>query len=323
MVHEGTLLNRQQVERIIESEYAGAINVALETVYGPYLEKARFANEIEDGLERFLADEYRFLDEATPGTLVAEFVHLKYDYHNARVVLKRHYFGDSDAEVVLSSLGTVPVDDLHEAMEHRVQGLPAHLQELMENVRKAVESGSADPQRVDTIVDRMFLERRLCIATVERSNLLVDFSRAAIDVANLHVLLRGHVLEKGRDYYREALSEGGRLSKTLMLDLSGQPFDAASRKLLDSAYGRMLGDVLARGDERVRLTSLDRATDECLLEQVDRFSSVSVGPERIVRFMLTRENEVAMLRIIFMGKLHGLSPAVIEERLPLHYFREA
>jgi len=324
MVHEGTLLNRQQVERIIEADYRGAVHVALETVYGPYLEKAEFAHEVEEGLERFLAGEYRFLDEAAPGTPVAWFMHLKYDYHNARVVLKRRYFGDSDPDGLLSGLGTVPVEDIRAGVEEEAaHGLPGYLQKLLANAGRVVEEGGRDPQLVDTVVDRGFLEKRLEVAGLDGGGLLVEFSRAATDVANLNVLLRGQALGKGRDYYRRALAEGGRLSRALLIDLAGQPFDAVSRRLLDSAYGGMLADVLSRGEEKVRLTSLDRASDEYLLDRVSRFSSVSVGPERIVRFMLTRENEVSMLRIIFMGKLHGLTPAVIEERLPLHYLGEA
>lgn len=323
MVHEATLVNRQQIERMVDSGLPEALNVSMETVYGPYLEGMALASDVEAGLERFLADEYRFLDEVSSDTLVAEFMHLKYDYHNARVVLKRHYFGDSGGERPFSRLGTVPVDSLQEALERNVPGFPQHLADLLESVKRIVAGGGADPQRVDIVVDRLFMERRLEIATKEKSDLLVDFSRAAIDVANLRVLLRGLALGKKSDFYAEALAEGGRLPGDRLLDLSGQPMGTISERLLDSAYGRMLTEVFVRGEETARLTSLDRATDEYLLEKVRGFYRVSVGPERIIRFMMTRESEVAMLRIIFMGKLHEVSPAVIEARLPVQYIKEA
>jgi len=323
MVHESTLLNWQQVQRLIESDFNEAKTVSLETVYGPYLEGSNNTLEVESALERFLADEYRFLDEICAGTLVAEFMHLEYDFHNLRVVLKRHHFGDTGGEEPLVMLGTVSMEELQEAVEQpQTARVQAYLKEVITGVRVGVGRDGADPQVVDTMVDRAFLERRLTVAEEERSGLLISFCQAAIDVANLRIILRGIGFGKDVDYYQEALAEGGKLLKKELLDLAGEPFSTVAERLLNSRYGRMLTDVVERGEEGARLTTLDRASDEYLLDQVKGFSRVSVGPERIVRYMLARENEVLVLRIIFMGKLHSLSPEVIEARLPLGYLKE-
>lgn len=318
MVHEAMLLKGQQVRRMIESDFKEALDVSLETVYGPYLEGATVPGEIEDGLERFLVDEYGFFDDVCEGTLVAEFMYLKYDFHNMRVLLKRRFLGDSGDDRLLSGLGGLDMDEMSQAIEGQLSlQLPGYSVDLVERVRSVVERGGADAQRIDTVIDRAFLERRLEVAQAEGSELLVGFCRAAIDVANLRVLLRGIALGKERSFYEEALADGGKLERKQLLEISGEPFGTVSERLLESRYGRMLTGVLEAGEERVRLTSLDRVSDEYLLKQVHGFSRVSVGPERIVRFMLTRENEVAMLRVIFMGKLHGLAPEVIEAGLPV------
>lgn len=323
MVHEATLLNWQQVERLIESHFHEAITVSLETVYGSYMEGANDALQVESALERFLADEYRFLDEVCAGTLVAEFMHLKYDFHNLRVVLKRYHFGDTGGEEPLIGLGTVSLEELREAVEQpQTARVQAYLKEVITGARVGLERGGADPQVVDTMIDRAFLERRLTVAEEERSGLLVSFCQAAIDVANLRIILRGIGFGKDVYYYQEALAEGGKLPKKELLELAGEPFSKVAERLLNSRYGRMLTGVVERGEERARLTTLDKASDEYLLDQVKGFSKVSVGPERIVRYMLARENEVMILRIIFMGKLHALSPEIIEARLPLGYVKE-
>jgi V/A-type H+-transporting ATPase subunit C len=321
MVHEATLLKWQQVHRLIESEFNEALAVTLETVYGPYLEGATVPDEIESGLMRFLADEYRFIDEVCAGTLAAELMHTKYDFHNLRVLLKQHYFGDSGEDKLLSELGTVDIEGLRSCVEEQSGGVPGHLRKVVDEVRRRLERGPPDSQLLDTMIDRAFLERRLEVAEMEDSGLLVDFARAAVDVANLRVLLRGLGLDKDKEYYYDALAEGGKLSRRDLLELSGEPFDSLVDKLLKSRYGQMLTDVLQRGEDRARLTSLDKASDDYLLGELRRFTLVSMGPERIVRFMMTRENEVAMLRIILMGKLHALSPEVIEARLPLAHLR--
>jgi V/A-type H+-transporting ATPase subunit C len=317
MVQEASLLTWQQVHRLIESDFEEALAVTQETVYGPYLEGAILPEEIGSGLMRFLIDEYRFIDEVCAGTLAAEFMHTKYDFHNLRVLLKQHYFDDSGEDKLFSELGTVDVEELRRCVEVQSGQVPGYLREVEIEVRRRLERDPADPQLLDTVIDRAFLERRLKVAELEDSGLLIDFSRAAIDVANLRVLLRGFSLGKEREYYDEALAEHGKLPRGDLLDLSGQPYENLAEKLLKSQYGQMLTDVLGRGEEKVRLTSLDKASDDYLLGEMRRFTMVSMGPERVVRFMMTRENEVVMLRIILMGKLHALSPQVIEARLPL------
>jgi V/A-type H+-transporting ATPase subunit C len=192
------------------------------------------------------------------------------------------------------------------------------VQRVIDLTAAAMGEGS-DPQRIDSIVDRAFLEERLDVAEHERSQLLVAFSQAAIDLANLRVVLRGHRLEKGPGFYEEALARGGRLSRSRLLAMAVEPFETVTDRLLESRYGKMLEPVLSRSEGRVRLTYLDKESDEYLLDQVRLFWRVSVGPERIVKYMLTRENEVAMLRVILMGKLHGLTPEAISARLPAAY----
>jgi V/A-type H+/Na+-transporting ATPase subunit C len=322
MVHEATMLNWQQVQRMVESDLEEALGVSTETVYGPYLAGAGSAKEVEDGLERFLADEYKFMDEVCAGTLVARFMHLKYDFHNLRVILKNHYFGDAAGDELLSRLGTISIERLNETIEQpAAHNLPDYVEGVLAVARSEMANNPSDPQRLDSLVDRAYLKERLRIAIEEGSSLLVDFCRATIDIANLRILLRGLNLSKAQEFYSEALAEGGRFPRGNLIMLAGQPWENVVDRLLESRYGHMLSSVLERGEGKVRLTSLDRASEEYLLEKLRGFSRVSVGPERIVRFMLSRENEVALLRIIFLGKLHALTPAAIEAQIPSDYLK--
>lgn len=324
MVREATLLKRQQVERMLHSDYRDALGVTFDTVYGQYLEGAEVVADIESGLERFLAEEYRFLDETCSGTLVAEFMHLKYDFHNIRVLAKRHFMGDSGDERLYSSLGTVALESLERALEVASSpGLPPRIEETVRLVRSAAERGEQTSQAIDTVIDRAYLKVRLKIAREEGSGSLEDLCRSAIDIANLNILLRGLTLGKESSFYEAALVEGGKLPRKELLALAGQPFSEVARKLLDSRYGRMLSEVLDRGTDRTRLTSLDRISDDYLMDKVNRFSRVSIGPERIIRYMMTRETEVAMLRLILVGKLNQLSTGMIESRLPDEYLKRA
>jgi V/A-type H+-transporting ATPase subunit C len=322
MVRESGLLRQQELTRILYSSYQEALGVALDTVYGRYLEDAKVPDDIESGLERFLFDQYGFLDEACSGMGVAEFMHMKYDFHNLRVLAKNVLLGESDEDKLISDLGTVAPELLKEFLEGlKSPGVPARIAGAAELALRLAGGGDIDSQAIDTLVDRAFLESRLEIAHKVGSPPLEAFCRSAIDVANLLILLRGFALGKGPSFYQAAIAQGGGLSRNELLALAGRPFPEVTDRLLNSRYGQLLSDALEKGEERARLTSLDRVSDDILLEKVGNFSKVSIGPERIVKYMMTRENEVVMLRIIFVGKLNLLPTGDIEARLPMQYLR--
>lgn len=322
MVHEAALLDWQRIVRLLESGFSECLEILRETEYGPYLEDAVVSGDVEEGLQRFLVGQYSFLDDICAGTYVARFLHLKYDFHNLKVIFKEKYFGDS-TEDMLWVLGSLDVEVLEAAINSgQVGHLPRYWDGVVEEVRAAVEADEEDPGTVDAVADRLYLERRLELARMEKSRFLISHARAAIDVANLRILLRGRRLDKEQGYYRLALANGGRLERIMLLDLSGDAHERLAARLISTRYGRMLEEVLHTEDKEVRLTSLDRHSDEYLLEKLGAMDRIRVGPERIVRYILTRENEVVLIRIILQGKLHRLTPAAIEEVINPKYLAE-
>jgi len=323
MTRESTLLDEVEVQRMLYSDYREAMGIALDSACGHHLEGAVTAADIEAGLGRFLEEQYRFMDDACGGTPVSEFMHLKYDFHNLRVLLKRRHLGEDVHEELFSALGTVDLEAIGRALDSGGStGVPACMAEPIETVGAAAEAGRLDAQLVDTVVDRAFLERRLDIALDVGSTTLEAFCRASIDVANLTVMLRGMSLGKAEAFYEAALCEGGKLPGKELLSLTGRPFSDVTARLLNTPYGQILAEAV-NGEERARLTSLDRASDDFLMEKVRSFSVISVGPERIVAYMMAREREIAVLRIILVGKISGLPTGAIEARLPTAFRKSA
>ncbi|MCG2795896.1 MAG: V-type ATPase subunit, partial [Actinomycetia bacterium] len=268
MVHEAALLDWQRIVRLLESGFSECLEILRETEYGPYLEDAVVSEDVEEGLQRFLVGQYSFLDDICAGTYVARFLHLKYDFHNLKVIFKEKCFGDS-TEDMLSVLGSLDVEVLEAAINSgQVGHLPRYWDGVVEEVRAAVEADEEDPGTVDAVADQLYLERRLELARMEKSRFLISYARAAIDVANLRILLRGRRLDKEQGYYRLALANGGRLERIMLLDLSGDAHERLVARLISTRYGRMLEEVLHTEDKEVRLTSLDRHSDEYLLEKL-------------------------------------------------------
>ncbi|MBN1289976.1 MAG: V-type ATPase subunit [Actinobacteria bacterium] len=319
MYREGSQLNWQRIERLLESDFGGCIGILRETSYGPYLETATVSREVEVGLQKFLRDEYEFIDDVCAGTRVAEYLHLKYDFLNLKTVLKENYFNTGNPDMG-TDLGSIDIERIRSSLEKPHAGsLPDYWEGVIQDIkRKLIEYGE-EPHILDAYSDKLYLERRLETADAERSRHLVNFSRAGIDVANLKIIIRGRWVNRGGDYFRKVLAEGGRLDPKLLADLGTEPRERLITTMLAGKYGRMLSKVLRADEKKARLDELDRATDLYLLEEMERFKRVTVGPERIIKYMIRREVEVGLIRIILMGKLHKLSAASIEERLTPAY----
>jgi V/A-type H+-transporting ATPase subunit C len=65
----------------------------------------------------------------------------------------------------------------------------------------------------------------------------------------------------------------------------------------------------------VRLTDFDRKSDDMLMEMVRGMKRVSVGVEPVFAYLRARENEVLMVRMILIAKLHNIPPDAIDKSL--------
>ncbi|MHB8780088.1 MAG: V-type ATPase subunit [Candidatus Geothermincolia bacterium] len=314
-VKETQLLNRQRLGRLIEADFEEALRILEEMDYGQYVVGARFAREVDGGLTGYLADLYDWLRHIAPiSSHISEFVLSRYDFHNLKVFLKSYCCG-GDATQMTLELGTLPVDVLRRAADEP-HSLPSHL------AAAALEVLAHTPisaEQVDLIVDRRYLEHRLRLARAERSGFMIEFSRAAIDLANFKLLLRGRNLGKEPESLRQALAAGGEVPAGELGSLAGKPVEEVLRRLERTRQGATIEGVLALNDRQVRMTEYDRLADDILMRQLRKARRVAVGVEPILGYVSGRENEVMYLRVILMAKLHNLTPEQIESRVRLLY----
>ena len=310
-VREMDLLNRQRLGRLIEADFDEALHILEEVDYGDYLKGARVASDVDAGLIRFLRDLYEMLKEITPaGSHIAEFLLDRYDFHNLKVLLKQSCCGEQKNGLILD-LGTLDPVALEAALENPAK-LPPHMLGPVFEIMALPEITS---QWVDTVVDRNFFEHRLALAREEQSRFMVEFARTSLDLANIKILLRAKNLGKDAGFLARALADGGRMDKAWLVSLVAMPAEEILRALERSKYVAGLLPFLEVEDEQIRLTDYDKRADDLLMAQLHRALQIAVGVEPILGYMRGRENDVTVLRIILMGKLHNLSPEAIERHV--------
>ncbi len=309
-VLETQTLGSQHVERLVEAGYEEALHILEETPIGDYLRHARLAGEVDAGLNAFLRDSYDTLAKALPhDSFIMEFFRCRFDFHNLKALLKAERAG-GEPEGLLEGLGTMDIEELRKGLESPLL-LPWPYKETVEELAQ----GWGTPQELDTLIDRRYLEYRLFLAGREGSPFMVDFARASIDLANLKVLLRARILSKERDYLQALLARGGFVDVVTLVDIYGDASEAMVKKLEGINYFARLMEMAGDEEEVVRLTEFDRRSDDQLMEMVRGTKRISVGVEPIFAYLRSRENEVLMVRLILVAKLHQVPPEAIEKML--------
>ncbi len=314
-VRESALLNRQRIGRLIEADFAEALHILEEVDYGDYVKQAGVAADVDVGLLRFLEDLYDFLTEITPsGSHIRDWLLARYDFHNLKVYLKERCC-DGGLTGITLELGTLPPEVLRAGLDNPLL-LPEHMRDALLEVLVLPEPSS---QQVDSILDRRLLEYRLSLARLERSGFMVQFTRSSIDIANLKALLRAKNLGKEPGWLETVLAAGGELGKKRLLALAQESIPDIMHQLSSTKYAAKLLKYLDVRDDQVGLTEYDRRADDLLMTELHRAQRLVAGVEPILGYVRGRENDVMVLRIILMGKLHNLAPETIEEHLRVLY----
>jgi len=307
---EMRLLMPHHLGRLIEAGYEEALHILGEVEMGDYLAGAATAREVDDGLTAYLHDVYEFLREALPkDSVLYEFFLCRYDFHNLKVLLKARREGTPE-DALLPRMGRMDVEALRRGAENPVE-LPSPYKEV---VTELAES-ELPPRLMESVIDRHFLRYRLFLARWEGSDFMVEFARTCIDFANLKNLLRSRRLGREREEFQKTLVEGGYIQPGYLLELYGDPEELMLRKLERTRYSYRLLEMLEEGEERAGLSEFDRRSDDYIMDMLRASRRISVGVEPVFSFIRARENEVTMVRVILMAKLHNLAPAAIERML--------
>lgn len=307
---ERNLLTSARMERMIDAPSAEeATKVLQEIGYGEF--SAASDRELGAALaqerEKLFADLYRFV----PDKAVVDVFKVKYDYHNIKALLKARAM-DVDGAHLLLDAGRVPADKLAKiVMEGAYDQLPPALAAAAKEASEVL-SATGDPQLGDFVLDRAYYAEMLSAAQATRSDFLVRYVRATIDAANLRSAVRTLRMQKGGDFLRRVLFEGGTVKTESILSaaLGGnleEPFRTTELKAAAE-----LGAEAARGGS---LTKFEKACDDAVTAFAAGAKRVPFGVEAVIGYLVAKEIEFTAVRIIMSSRMAGIGGDTIRERL--------
>ena len=298
---EAKMLTRDKAERMIDAPSFDEAAKML-TDCG-YKDMSGFtAKQVEETLAEHRAEIFAELARLSPNAEPVEVFRMRYDYHNAKIVIKTEADG-RDRSDLMSASGRVSPEILKRSFaEEKYLGLPPVLADAMVEAKSAL-ARSQNPY---------FAE--ICAAAKNLgSAFLKGYAQMLIDAANLRSAVRTMRMNKDTEFLKTALIPGGGIDTGRILAAFGSGDTLASiyaNTLLENAAA--LGAAAVKGGT---MTEFELACDNAVTAYLTGARLVSYGEAPAIAYLAAVEGETTALRMILTGMLAGLPTETIRERL--------
>ncbi len=312
-VLETRLLTRGMVDRMSEAaDFDELIRILADSVYGHSLSRRVQYREL---LKEEEAQTLALFDELCLDERLTRLLHYQYDFHNVKVLVKS-YVAKTEFDYALTGFGSVDTPFLKAAFEEdRLTALPDVLERT---VSKALEGyfSRKDPRSIDLVVDREMIEFFRNAAAEIGNPFVSSLLQVVVDLANIRTLARVKRMGEEREIFRLALLEGGVKSHGWYMDLVDQPWEALAQKFYSTPYFRLVEEGYGYLVTERSFRKLEKLCDDFLTTSVRATRYLHFGVEPLIAYFLAKMNELRILRLLFVGKLHGVEADTIRERLP-------
>lgn len=308
---EPKLLNAERAFRMIEAgSFQETAKMLTEQGYTDM--SGMTAKEVCEELNRYRESVFAEVSRLSPDSAVTDLLRMKYDYHNAKVVIKAEAM-NVNADRLFSESGRVRPNILKEQYaEERFSLLPGHLGTAMEEA-KTVLARTSNPQLADFVLDRACFAELWETAEHSGDAFLKEYVRLWIDAVNLRSTVRTLRMEKPVDFLKEALLPNGGIGVDRIVSGSPDPETLQTlyaNTLLEKAAA--LGFAVQKGGA---LTAFERECDNAVNTCLKKAKMVNFGSEPVVAYLAAVETELTAVRMILTGKLSGIKNEVLRERL--------
>ncbi|KEH99620.1 V-type ATP synthase subunit C [Clostridium botulinum] len=312
---ENKLLDKAKIQRLLDSTSASeAFKVLKETSYGLIMGEIKRPEDYEIVLNKELKKLYFFMYEISPQKDLIDIMCIKYDYHNIKVLLKSKIL-QKDFKEILMPIGTINVNNLTNwILNEEYKELP----ELMkESIKKSMYEFKEDndPQKIDTIIDKYLYMDMLMRAKRLDNCYILKFLKINIDLANIRTLVRVKKQNKSRKFLENVLIDGGSIQLEELLDIYNLNIESISSKIQYTDYVDVIRVGIEEYIKTENLKVFERLCDNFIMNFIKDAKYISFGPEPLISYILAKENEIKIIRIIMVGKLNNIDPQVIKERL--------
>ena len=314
-VLETKLLDKPKVERMIEAPSASEVlRILNETEYSNVSANIKRPEDYEEILTAELKRIYDLVYEISPVKEVVKIMSLKYDYHNIKVLLKGKVL-EKDLSSMLIKLGSLDLQEIKRKIDgDNLKSLNGIIGKGAQEAMKVFEE-TKDPQKIDIIVDKYMYKELVEIKNNLNYKFIDNLVKVMIDSTNVRTLLRIKKQNKGRDFAREVIVDGGVIDSSKLISLLNESPENIMSKLQSTIYSDLIKEGFEGYISNESVSLLEKLSDNYIMELMKGSKLVTFGPEKILSYIYAKETEIKVIRIIMVGKLNNIAEEVIRERL--------
>ena len=314
-VIEKRLLDKIKIERMVESSsLEEAIKILQETQYGDNISLLKRNEDYELLLNEELKRLYSLMYEISPEKLIVDIMSLKYDYHNIKVLKKSEILG-GDLSSLLIPIGTVDIDKLKNSMvTNELKELEPIMREAIVKVQENYAE-SKDSQSLDIILDNYIYKHMIAKAEESNFDFVIDFIKKSIDLTNIKTMIRVKLQNKDIRFLESTLLDNGNIPRELFIQGLNDNLESFSNKIAKYGYEAVLKALIEEYQSSNKYNSLEVYSDNYLMSFIKNAKRINFGPEPIIAYIMAKETEIKVIRIILAGKLNKVDSSIIRERL--------
>jgi V/A-type H+-transporting ATPase subunit C len=312
---ETKLLDKAKIERMIEARNADEIiKILYETEYANSISEMKSVEDYESVLSKELSNTYKLLSEISPVPELTNLFQLRYDIHNLKTLLKSSYL-DEENDELLSEIGTIPIQQLKGMIKEKVfSDLDPLVRESLEEVVGEF-TVNPDPQLIDVTLDKALYKLMYKAAKDSKSSFLTDYISTQIDLINIKSLIRVKSMGYGREFLKKVILENGKLDYAFFSDIFDESLETLIDRLAYKDYGKVVEEGISNYMRTKSLTRFEKLSDDFIFELAKKGKYVAFGIEPLIGYLMAKENETKIIRMIMVGKINEIPNELIRERL--------
>lgn len=233
------------------------------------------------------------------------------DFHNLKAAIKLVYSAndEKDTSRYFIDSGTVEIEKIKKAAEdHDFSRLPADMAQAGAQAYEALaHTGSG--QACDMVIDRAALIAIDKAGKKADSDVLRRYAELTVDSANIKAAVRAAVMNRPLDFIERAVAPAGTLDTKALITAAASGLDSIYQYLENTAYFGAIDEI------KTSLAAFERWCDNQMMEMIRPQRNNYFTIEPLAAFILARENEISMVRLILSAKINKLSNDVLRERL--------
>lgn len=255
-------------------------------------------------------DLYDLVKEIIDEKDIVEIFLAKNDYYNIKLILKskienKEYFKN------LVDTGAIPKQVISKIMENE------KYDELDDEAKNAIKEANTlykklkMPFVIDAILDKACFNKMKKLAHELNNEFILNYIEKLIDITNIKTFFRIRKIYKDPKVFEISYIEGGKIRLKVFMDNINED----EPNLKDKFMG--FSDTIEQA--LYNYESLDIFCDNYIMDYMKEAKLKALTIEPIVAYIYAKKTEFKNIRIIFTGKLNGISPERIKERLRESY----